>query len=411
MKYSKSNPPLVCMMTHSSCYKGTTTMQVKGVLWHSTGANNPTLKRYVQPYEGEPNYDEMIALLGYNKNKNDWNHKSVQAGLNCWIGKLADGSVTTVQTMPWNYRPWGCGSGKNGSCNDGWIQFEICEDALTDKNYFNTIYKEACEITAYLCEMYNIDPQGTVEYNGIEVPTIICHRDSYDFGLGSGHADIYHWFSKYGKDIETIRNDVAALMNKITPIPQPTPTPEKPQLYRIRKSWTDSKSQIGAYSDLNNAIAACKKAGPEYHVYNIEGEEVYPNELIVPVLEVGEVCRVKPGAKWVNGTSVPTWVINSKMYLREIRKNGDYVISTVPTGPVTGVINPQYVYEEEVQEYQAEITTAALNVRAAASANSTKLGTLYRGNRVKILQESNGWGKIIYKNRTAWISLLYTKKV
>ena len=49
MKYSKSNPPMTCMMTQSSCYKGTEKMTVKGILWHSTGANNPTLKRYVQP--------------------------------------------------------------------------------------------------------------------------------------------------------------------------------------------------------------------------------------------------------------------------------------------------------------------------------------------------------------------------
>jgi len=49
MKYNSSNTPLKCMMTNSSCFKGTRKMNIKGVLWHSTGANNPTLKRYVQP--------------------------------------------------------------------------------------------------------------------------------------------------------------------------------------------------------------------------------------------------------------------------------------------------------------------------------------------------------------------------
>ena len=34
MKYSNSNQPLVCMQTNSTCYRGTSTMQVKGVLWH-----------------------------------------------------------------------------------------------------------------------------------------------------------------------------------------------------------------------------------------------------------------------------------------------------------------------------------------------------------------------------------------
>ena len=125
MKYNNTNQPLQCMMKNSSCYKNTRKMEIKGILWHSTGANNPALKRYVQPYENDANYDEMIKLLGKNKYNNDLNHAEYQIGLNAWIGKLDNGEVTTIQTMPWDYRPWGCGSGANGSCNNGWIQFEI----------------------------------------------------------------------------------------------------------------------------------------------------------------------------------------------------------------------------------------------------------------------------------------------
>lgn len=216
MKYTESNKPLVCMMTQSTCYKGTTTMTPKGVLWHSTGANNPTLKRYVQPDDNAPNRDELIALIGKNSYGNDWNHTSVQAGLNCWIGKLADGTVTTVQTMPWNYKPWGCGSGSKGSCNNGWMQFEICEDGLTDKAYFDAVYKEACEITAYYCKMYNLDPKGTVQYNGVTVPVILDHKTSCSLKLGGNHGDVQHWFSRYGKTLDDVRNDVAALMGNVS---------------------------------------------------------------------------------------------------------------------------------------------------------------------------------------------------
>lgn len=212
MKYNNSNKPLQCMMTNSTCYKQTRTMQIKGILWHSTGANNPNLKRYVQPSENDPNYNKLINKLGKNTSKNDWNHISHQAGLNCWIGKLADGTVTTVQTMPWNYRPWGCGSGSKGSCNNGWIQFEICEDNLSNADYFNKVYEEACQITAYLCKMYNINPLGTTTLNGIKVPTILCHADSHKLGLGSNHGDVNHWFPKFGKSMETARKDVYNLM-------------------------------------------------------------------------------------------------------------------------------------------------------------------------------------------------------
>ncbi len=235
MKYSQNNPPLVCMQTNSTCYQQTSQMNVVGILWHSTGANNPNLKRYVQPGENDKNYSSLIAKIGKNPNGNDWNHIHVNAGLNAWIGKLADGSVTTIQTMPWDYRPWGCGSGSKGSCNNGWVQFEICEDGLNDANYFQQVYKEACELTAYICRLYNIGPYRKV--NG--VPTILCHQDSYKYGMGTNHSDVYHWFNRYGKTMDDVRNDVAALLSNnqssTTPVLTPTPTTSNDNLARVLK--------------------------------------------------------------------------------------------------------------------------------------------------------------------------------
>lgn len=74
MKYGEANKPLVGMQTQSTCYKGTTTMEVKGVLWHSTGANNPTIKRYVQPSDNDPDKAALLNLIGKNTYGNDWNH-------------------------------------------------------------------------------------------------------------------------------------------------------------------------------------------------------------------------------------------------------------------------------------------------------------------------------------------------
>jgi hypothetical protein len=248
-------------------------MTIKGVLWHSTGANNPNIKRYVQPSEIRPKEDsysknKWLQILGKNKYQNDWNHVNHKAGVNCWIGKLADGTITTVQTMPWYFRPWGCGSGKKGSCNGGWIQIEICEDSLVDKNYFSKIYMEACELTAYLCKTFNIDPKGFVVHNGVKVPTILCHQDSYKLGLGSNHKDVYHWFSRHGKDMTDVRNDIETLLNES----------EIEKLYRVRKSKTDAKSQVGAFTSLVNAKAACKKAGNDYKVFDWNWKVVYLNK-------------------------------------------------------------------------------------------------------------------------------------
>lgn len=248
MKYSETNRPLVCMQTQSTCYKGTTKMQVKGVLWHSTGANNPNLKRYIQPSDNAPDKDEMLKLIGVNTSKNDWNHVKREAGLNCWIGKLADGTVSTVQTMPWDYKPWGCGAGKKGSCNNGWIQFEICEDSLNDAGYFNQIYKEACEITAYLCKLYNINPHGTVTISGVKIPTILCHNDSYKLGFGSGHADITHWFPKFGKSMATVRDDVAKLLEE----------EEEVTYDQFKEFMNQYRKELGASAPADYAIDSIK---------------------------------------------------------------------------------------------------------------------------------------------------------
>lgn len=215
MKYDDSHPPLQCYQKNSTCYKQTQKLAtIKGILWHSTGANNPWLKRYVQPYETDTDYEKWIQILGKNPNKNDWNHIYRTAGLNAWIGKLADGTITSIQTMPWNYKPWGCGAGRYGSCNNGWIQFEICEDDLQNKDYFDKVFEEACQLTAFLCKKYNINPKGTTSFNGVkDIPTILCHWDSYKLGLGSGHEDVYHWFNKYGKTMDDVRNRVAEIIN------------------------------------------------------------------------------------------------------------------------------------------------------------------------------------------------------
>ena len=225
MKYSATNPPIVCMQTNSTCYQGTSRMVPRGVLWHDTDAGNPNISRYVQPLETDANYEEMIALLGKNRYGNDWNHKYRKAGMNCFIGKLADGTVATVQTMPWNYAPWGCDEGSKGSLNNTHIQFEICDDGYKSREYFEAVYKEACEITAYLCKLYNLDPLGTFVYNGVTVPVITSHDESYDLKMGSNHGDPIKWMKKYGKTMDDARHDVAVLMGLVEEEVEPDPAP------------------------------------------------------------------------------------------------------------------------------------------------------------------------------------------
>lgn len=212
MKYTQDNPPLQCLMTHSTCWNGTSYMNPVGVLWHSTGAPNPNLKRYVQPYYGDNGYDYLINYLGYNSSGNDWNHSYQAAGVNAWVGKAANGEVTSVQTLYYNMKPWGCG----GALNSTHVQFEIAEpESLYDEDYTMKAYKEACELTAYICDLYNIDPWGYHNIAGYNIPNITCHYQASQYGsyFATCHADVLHWFPMYGIDMNTIRNDVQAILD------------------------------------------------------------------------------------------------------------------------------------------------------------------------------------------------------
>ena len=116
--------------------------------------------------------------------------------------------------------------------------------------------------------MFNIDPKGTINYNGVKVPTILCHYDSYKLGLGSGHYDVYNWFNKYGKTMDNVRSDVETLIKKSS---------ENEKIYRVRLTWEDKSSQIGAYNKLENAIANCPK---NYSVFDENGVCLYKNESV-----------------------------------------------------------------------------------------------------------------------------------
>lgn len=250
-----------CLLTENACYKSKQSLYLKGIMWHSTGCNNPNLKRYVAPDDGK---------LGTNAYGNHWNQYKPGGQFICchaFIGLDKNGNVCTYQTLPFNINGWHCG----GDGNSNYIGFEICEDDLTNKDYFNKVYKEACEFTAYLCKEFNLDPMGK--------NVIICHNDGYKLGIASGHGDVYHWFSRYGKTMDDVRKDVAAIMGKAT-----TPTPNIPaqeKLYRVRKSWTDVASQIGAYRSLDSAKSICKEG---YFVFDETGKAVYPEVKAEPVV-------------------------------------------------------------------------------------------------------------------------------
>lgn len=206
------------LLTRNQCYIVGNIIKPKGVMVHSTGANNPKVSRYVPGdteigQSGSPRWNTYhaggrdIGPHAFVADPETGSCKTCGGGCKCvhaFVGRFADGGVGTVQTLPWNRRGWHCANGRVGSANNTHIGFEICEDGLSDPEYFRSVYQEAAELTAYLCKEYGLDPLA----DGV----VICHQEGYRRGVASNHGDVLHWFPRHGKTMDDFRADVARIM-------------------------------------------------------------------------------------------------------------------------------------------------------------------------------------------------------
>ena len=80
----------------------------------------------------------------------------------------------------------------------------------------------------------------------------------------------------------------------------PSSKPVSGELYRVRKSWADAASQIGAFVVLENAIKVCKTG---YSVFDSKGNVVYPKAQPAPTKKsVDEIAREVIRGDWGNGS-------------------------------------------------------------------------------------------------------------
>lgn len=168
------------ILTNNDCYKAGRRIVPKGIMVHSTGANNPNLARYVGP----------------NMYNNDWNRPGLDVCVHAFIGKDTDGTVQVVQTLPWDWRGWHAG----GAANNTHISFEMCEDNLQDFSYMEEVRQKAIEFCATLCNIYNLNP----------MTDIISHKEGHALGIASNHGDPDNWWGKYfSKPMDSFREAVA----------------------------------------------------------------------------------------------------------------------------------------------------------------------------------------------------------
>ena len=199
---------------------------------------------------------------------------------------------------------------------------------------------------------------ATVEVNGVQVPTVLCHADAHALGFGSNHGDILHWFKKHNTTMDMLRDKVVKLLNIIT---EPAP--------------------------------------------------------VVSPYQVGDAISILPGARYASGGTIPAWVQKSKLYVRQIKSNGDLIISTKTTGAITGTVKADDVtpYVEETQAssnftpYLVRVNTPKLNVRAGAGTSYKINSVVYQNELYTIVAERGNWGKL--KSGAGWIDMTWVKKV
>lgn len=414
------------ILTKNDAYTEANKIIPCGILWHSTGANNADLKRYVGPDDGK---------LGVNTNNNHWNKPGFRKCGHAMIGKLKDGSIATYQTLPWDYRCMLSGkpSAKDdvkpdprGSANVlGYIQFEICEDSIgnsvANKEYAMAVYKEAVEFSAYICKTFNFDPLGKNRWG---LPVTLDHASAYKLGLASNHGDVLHWFGKHGVTLAKIRQDIADAMGQ-QPTPEPEPEPgELPYKVRLERCTPyyekpDRTSKVTGMIEITtnytiveeSGVYGKLKSGAGWVQLKEEPAEPEPDPGKVPYkvhLEKGTPYYEKPDNK-----SKVTGKIEATTNYTIVEESGDY--GKLKSGAGWVQLKGAPAVPEPFKVYVARVTTNVLNIRKSPTTQSDIVGTIKKGATYTIMEEQSGqgstkgWGRL--KSGAGWISLDYMQFV
>lgn len=120
------------------------------------------------------------------------------------------------------------------------------------------MFVRSTNMTAVLCESFFVD-----NVNDRAIGDTIAEQRA--FGAAYAKAILEYLGIAY--------NANTGGSTSVTPSDKPVTTTN---LYRVRKSWADTKSQIGAFANLDNAKSACATG---YTVYDWNGVPVYGAEL------------------------------------------------------------------------------------------------------------------------------------
>ncbi len=330
-----------CILTRNDCCRRGTPLVPRGVMVHSTGANNPYLRRYVQPDDGE---------LGKNRYDNDWNRPGLPVCVHAFLGKKAGGGIAVYQTLPWEVQAWHCGR----SGNRTHLAFEICEDGLDDRAYFTAVYREAVELTAYLCRRFGLDPLA----DGV----VLDHAEGNRRGIASAHGDVAHWFPRFGKTMDDFRRETAALLRRPAEKEAEDLTLQELDARidaRIRTvlEGTGSKASSWAQEELARAMAHGITDGTRPGVLKVK---VKVNEVITTIMlntVAASFCQYLAKGPWKNANKnmvAATEQLNARYWFGGLISGSNLSTAILAAAVLALVI--WYVMQKTSRGYEMKLT-------------------------------------------------------
>ena len=176
------------------------------------------------------------------------------------------------------------------------ITIECASDAYHPYAFKTVVYNKLIELCVDICKRYN---KTKLLWLGDKTKTLNYKPASNEMLL-----TVHRWFENKSCPGDWMYARMGDLAEKVTAqLSNGTASNEKPvvnKLYRVRKSWADAKSQIGAYTNLNNAKAVCDKKGSGYFVFDENGKVVYP--VVTVNTADNKIDTVKEVQKWLNNS-------------------------------------------------------------------------------------------------------------
>lgn len=321
-------------LVKNNCYtQGRKRSKTLGVLVHDTATPGATIDAFIK----------------------SWNTPKPN-GISVCVHAFVD-DKRVVNTLPYDMRCWGCGSGPNGSGNDTYIQIEMIDPAEV---YFVNGWQyrsrdiEKTKVTIKktvenLCK-WIVARLKELNIHEVNKETVTSHYEAHSKGIASGHQDPQGFLGLAGLTMDDIRTRCRELMNK----------------------------EVDASGDAVNSIDELYKIHVNenvVHIYKDEKMSVIIGEIsekgiytIIKESKDGKLGLLKSKIGWIK--------------LEDVEKKNDVYLVKV---------------------------TAILNIRSGPGTEYEKVGIIRDFGTYTIVETIGNWGKL--KSGAGWIYLGYTQRV